>query len=149
MEDKGTRAEQEHSEAPEDLIRGSLAPLKGVGMPPGVRAATQKRIGRALAAKNSPSSHLWIACWRWRISVPFPVAAGFLIASLLLGALQLEHASRRHTVARPPGTRGLKPPIARQERPRYYEEALYVRGMGCVSRERGYRFLEENDHDIR
>ena len=123
----------------DDLIREALAPLKDVGMLPGVRASTERRIHVSLAGNVTGQRGLW-GMWYRRLSVPVPVAAGFVLFLALLGTLQLRQLSHygagKSEVAVQPG-----PAATAVSRPQYYEEALYVTGVGVVNGERGYRFF--------
>jgi len=126
----------------DDLIRDALAPLKSVGMPPGTRSSTERRIRTSLADDVAWRGGVRIPWWwRRRVSVPFPVAAGIVLFLVLLGTLQLwqlshdDMASQREVAFRP------GPATAPASGPQYYEETLYVTGMGVVNNERGYRFF--------
>ena len=66
----------------------------------------------------------------------------------ILGMLQLRqlrspYPPSRREIASSPG-----PAPAQQSRPQYYEEAVYVTGLGYVNSESGYRFFEENAHEV-
>lgn len=133
----------------DDLIRDGLAPLKRVGMPAGARTSTEQRIQAALAGAVASRDGLWRTWWRRRVSVPFPVAAGLVLFAALLGTLQLRQLSYQYTVDKPEVASTPGPAAAQVSRPQYYEEALYVTGLGFVNSERGYRFFEENNHEVR
>jgi hypothetical protein len=109
-------------------------------MPPGVRASTERRIHASLAGDVIDCRGFWGTWWRRRLSVPVPVAAGFVLFLALLGTLQLpqlsHYAAGKPEVAVQPG-----PAATGVSRPQYYEEALYVTGVGVVNGERGYRFF--------
>jgi len=149
MTDRQSNANEGGSdERRDDLIRDALAPLKGVGMSPGVRASTERRIHASLAGDVTGRGGLW-GMWYRRLSVPVPVAAGLVLFLVLLGMLQLWQLSHRHTLDRPEIVASPGPAATRVSRPQHYEAALYVTGMGFVHSERGYRFFEENNYEIR
>jgi hypothetical protein len=131
------------------LIRDALTPLRSVGMPSGVRASTERRIHASLAGDVTCRDGLWKTWWRYRVSVPVPVAAGLVLFLALLGILQLWQLSHHHTLGEPEVVATPGPAATRVSRPQHYEAALYVTGMGFVQSERGYRFFEENNHEIR
>ena len=135
-------------EKADDLIRAGLAPLKGVGMPAETRAATERRIRASLAGDTAGRVRLLRMWWWRRVSVPVPVAAGFVLFMVLLGMLQLWQWSHPRVVegtvvASKPG-----PTTTEVSQPEYYEQGLYVTGMGLVNSERGYRLLKESNHEI-
>jgi hypothetical protein len=125
----------------DDLIRDALAPLKSVGMPPGVRTSTERRMHSALAGGVTRRGSVWQTWWCRRVSVPIPVAAGLVLFLVLLGTLQLWQLSHDDIVSKPEVAVQPGPAAASVSRPQYYEEALYVTGMGVVNGERGYRFF--------
>jgi hypothetical protein len=131
----------------DDVIRAGLAPLKGVGMPAHTRTATEKRIQTSLAGGAGGRVRFPTTWWRHRVSVPVPVAAGFVLFLVLLGILQLWqlglHRADKSVATLPPG-----PAAAEVSKPEYYEQGLYVTGMGLVNSERGYRLLKESNHEI-
>jgi len=128
-------------EGRDDLIRDALAPLKDVGMPPSARASAERRIHASLAGDVTCRSGLGWTWWRRRVSVPFPVAAGLVLFLVLLGTLQLWQLNHDHAVSKPEVAVQPGPAATAVSRPQYYEEALYVTGVGVVSGERGYRFF--------
>ena len=87
--------------------------------------------------------------WYRRLSVPVPVAAGLVLFLVLLGILQLWQLSHHRTLGKPEVVAMPGPAATHVSRPQHYEAALYVTGMGFVQSERGYRFFEENNHEIR
>ncbi len=131
------------------LIRDALAPLKGVGMHACARTSAERRIQAALAGDAVGRSDLGRTWWRRRVSVPIPVAAGFVLFLGLLGILQLRQLSQPHTMDKREVVSGPGLVVTEVSRPQYYEEALYVTGMGLVNSERGYRLFQENSHEIR
>lgn len=132
----------------DDLMRDALAPLRRVGMPAGARTSTERRIQAALAVAVTSRDGLWRTWWRRRVSVPFPVAAGFVLFLSVLGILQLCQLSHRPAGDKA-GLASKSVPVATEvSKPEYYEEGLYVTGMGLVNSERGYRLYKETNHEI-
>lgn len=132
----------------DDLLRDTLTPLRQVGMSADARTAAQRRIHAALADETARYDRLCQAWWCRRVSVPLPVAAGLVLFLGILGMLQLRqlrspYPPSRREIASSPG-----PAPAQQSRPQYYEEAVYVTGLGYVNSESGYRFFEENAHEV-
>ena len=118
-------------------------------MPPGVRGCAEGRIHASLAGDVTHRGGLWGMWWYRRLSVPVPVAAGFVLFLVLLGTLQLGQLSHHRTLDKPEVVAMPRPAAATVSRPQYYEAALYVTGIGLVNSERGYRFFEENNYEIR
>jgi len=135
----------EHEGGPDerhdDLIRDALAPLKEIGMPAGARASAERRIHASLAGDVACRDSIRTPWWRRRVSVPFPVAAGIVLFLVLLGTLQLWQLGHGSTLSQREVAFQPGPVTALASQPQYYEETLYVPGMGVINGERGYRFF--------
>lgn len=146
MENKAPNKNEENFEAKDNaLIENALAPLKALKTPPGLRTLNRDRINKALTERINDNSRARIPLWRRRISIPFPVAAVFAVFFCSLLFLQLSQMERHPEASK---ATNVAIATAKPEEPHYYEKALYVRGIGFINQEHGYKFFEENNHEI-
>ena len=121
-------------------IRDALSGLKDLKIPPDLRASNQRNIEDALVETRGGRPRQGASWWHKRLSVPFPVAAGFMLVlglSLILGLLQRQTVN----LSVPEDTKSVKSMMSSEVRPHYYEASVYVAGMGFIEKERGYRFF--------
>lgn len=132
----------------EALIREFSESLKELKAPEGLRESNRRYIRDALCSANSEREKKtgWL---NKRISVPFPVAAGFLLVFCLQLALQLFSMAGRLKTSEPPVPNRtnsiglLKEPV----RPHYSERNVYVAGMGFVENVKDYAYIKERNHE--
>ncbi len=90
MANKLTPENQGNFEAKEEdsMIKATLSSLKDIKIPPNLRASNQRSIDEALAETCDSSRNKGIFWWHKRISIPLPIAAGFLLVFCLQLILQ-------------------------------------------------------------
>ena len=145
----------ENTESKDASIENALSPLRGLKIPPTLRASNEQRIREALAERAERSERTGFWWWRRRISIPAPVAAGFLIAFCLLSLFQLVRIFQPTQATKPSEYKADKAVIPsdtktiapKQKQPSYYEKTVYIAGMGFINQERGYQFLQENNYE--
>ena len=145
----------ENKEGTDASIENALSPLRNLKIPPTLRASNKQRIRQALAERAERSERTGFWWWRRRISIPAPVAAGFLIVFCLLALLQLGRTNQPLQATKPSEYKSgkaitdsdTKTTAPKQKQPYYYEKTVYIAGMGFINQERGYQFLQENNYE--
>ena len=123
----------------EALIREFEKSSKELKAPKGLRDSNRRYIRDAVYSVNAERRETpgWL---RKRISVPFPVAAGFLVVfclQLILQFINLTTDFKRseHTVTDKTDSKGL---LEKPLQPHYSEQNVYVAGMGFVEKWKNY-----------
>jgi hypothetical protein len=132
----------------EALIREFAESSKELKTPEGLRDSNRKYIKDALYPVSAVKGKTpgWL---RKRISVPFPVAAGFLLIFCLQLTLQFSNLTAyfktsKQTVSDKTDSTGLvEEPLQLQ----YSEQNVYVAGMGYVEKWKNYAYFKENNHE--
>lgn len=139
------KKDEEKNEA---LIREFAESSKQLKLPGGLRDSNRRYIGNALFSVNAEKRKIsdWL---RKRISVPFPVAAGFLLIFCLqitFGSFNLTTYFRTSepTVSDKTDSTGL---VEEPLQLHYSERNVYVAGMGFVEKWKNYVDLKENDYE--
>ena len=139
------RKDKEENEA---LIREFAESSKELKTPEGLRGSNREYIRDALCSVNAEKRKIsgWL---RKRISVPFPVAAGFLLIfclQLTLGSFNLTTYFRTsaRTVSDKTDSTGL---VEKPLQLHYSERNVYVAGMGFVEKLKNYAYLRENNYE--
>ena len=131
----------------ETLIRDFAESSKSIKIPDGLRDSNRRRIENALHSANGKErTPGWL---RKRISVPFPVAAGFLLVFCLQLALQCFNLTTyfrtpSEAISDKTDSTGL------EEEPlqlHYSEQTTYVAGMGFAQKLKNYAYLRENNYE--
>ena len=131
----------------ETLIRDFAESSRRLKIPEGLRDSNRRGIESALhfanAEKRTPG---WL---RKRISVPFPVAAGFLLVFCLQLALQCFNlttylkAPSKAISNKTDSTGQVEEPLQLH----YSERTTYVAGMGFAQKLKNYTYLRENNYE--
>ena len=139
------KKDEEKNEA---LIREFAESSKQLKPPEGLRDSNRRYIGNALFSVNAEKRKTsgWL---RKRISVPFPVAAGFLLIfclQLTLGSFNLTTYFRTSepTVSDKTDSTGL---VEKPLQLHYSEHNVYVAGMGFVEKLQNYAYFRENNYE--
>ena len=131
----------------EALIREFAESAKGLKAPEGLRDSNRRRIEDALHSANAEGrTPDWL---RKRISVPFPVAAGFLLIFCLQLTLQFINLTTffqtpKEAVSNKTESIGL---LEEPLQLHYSERNVYVAGMGFVEKWKNYAYFKENDYE--
>ena len=132
----------------EALIREFSESSKDIKTPEGLRALNRRCIRDALysARADRRKTSGWL---RKRISVPFPVAACFLLIFCLQLTLQFSNLTTyfkttKQTVSGKTDSTGL---VEEPLQLHYSERNVYVAGMGFVEKSRNYAYFKENNHE--
>jgi len=130
------------------LIRVFAESLKELKTPEGLRESNRQYIRNALCSASAERGRI-PGLLSKRISVPFPVAAGFLVLFCLQLAIQFFSIGGQPGTSEPPfpdktNSIGiLEEPV----QPRYSERNVYVAGMGFVENVKDYAYLKEKDYE--
>ncbi len=132
----------------EVLIREFAELLRELKTPEGLRDSNRRHIRDALGSVSAERAGTagWLSK---RISVPFPVAAGFLVVFCLQLALQLFNLGDHFKTSEPGFSKRtesvglLEEPI----QPYYSERNVYVAGMGFVENVKAYAYLKETNDE--
>ncbi len=132
----------------EGLIREFAESSKQLKLPEELRNSNRRYIGNALFSVNAEKRKTsnWL---RKRISVPFPVAAGFLLVfclQLTLGSFNLTTYFRTSepTVSDKTDSTGL---VEEPLQLHYSERNVYIAGMGFVEKLKNYAYFRENNYE--
>lgn len=132
----------------ETLIRGFTELSRRLEAPAGLRESNRRRIEDVLHSAGAKArTRGWL---RKSISVPFPVAAGFLLIFCLQLAFQCfnlrtyfktpENAAPHRT-----DSTGL---VEKPLQLHYSEQSIYVAGMGFAEKLKNYAYLREANHEV-
>jgi hypothetical protein len=132
----------------EALIREFAESSKELKTPEGLRDSNRRYIKDALYSANAERRKTpgWL---RKRISVPFPVAAGFLVIFCLQLTLQFlnlttDFKTSKPTVSDKTDSKGL---LEEPLQLHYSEQNVYVAGMGFVEKWKNYAYFKENNYE--
>jgi len=131
----------------EALIREFAESAKELKAPEELRDSNRRRIEDAL---HSAYAEERIPGWlRKRISVPFPIAAGFLLIFCLQLTLQcfnlaIHFRTPKEAIANNTDSTGL---VEEPLQLHYSERNVYVAGMGFVENLKNYAYLKENNYE--
>ena len=133
----------------EALIREFAESSKELKTPEGLRGSNRRYIKDALYSVNAERKRTpgWL---RKRISVPFPVAAGFLVIFCLQLTLQFINLTTYFKTSKPIVS-DKTDSIGLLEKPlqlHYSEQNVYVAGMGFVEKLKDYAYFKENNYEI-
>lgn len=129
------------------LIREFVESSKRLRTPEGLRDSNRRRIEDALhSASTEGSTPGWL---RRRISVPFPVAAGFLLIFCLQLTFQCFNVrtyfkTPKETASHKTDSTGL---VEKPLQLHYSEQTVYVAGMGFAERLKNYAYSKENNYE--
>jgi hypothetical protein len=131
----------------EALIREFAESSKRLRRLEGLRDSNRRCIENALRSPNAEKSAPgWLSR---RVSVPFPVAAGFLLIFCLQLTFQCfnlaSHFKTPKEMAsdKTDSTRLAEEPLQLH----YSEQTIYVAGMGFAERLKNYAYFRENDYE--
>ncbi len=132
----------------EALIREFADSSRELKTPEGLRDSNRKYINNALHSANTERRKTpgWL---RKRISVPFPVAAGFLLIFCLQLTLQFINVptyfkTSKPTVSDKTDSTGL---VEEPLQLHYSEQNVYVAGIGFVEKWKNYAYFKENNYE--
>jgi hypothetical protein len=132
----------------EALIREFAESSKELKTPKGLRDSNRRYIKDAVYSANAErrKTSIWL---RKRISVPFPVAAGFLLIFCLQLTLQFINLTTYFRTSKPivsdkTDSTGL---VEEPLQPHYSEQNVYVAGMGFLEKWKNYAYLKENNYE--
>ena len=132
----------------EALIREFAESSKKLKTPEGLRDSNLRYIRDAIYSARAyrRKTSGWL---RKRISVPFPVAAGFLVIFCLQLTLQFINLTAYFKASKPivsdkTDSKGL---LEKPLQPHYSEQNVYVAGMGFVEKSKNYAYFKENDYE--
>jgi len=133
-------------------IENALEPLKSLNLPNSLRNSNQKAIQEALADKNSARDTLPGSWWYRRISVSYPMAAGFIIAFLLSIILQFisvtSDTNDVQSVNKQSESIVQSLKADSSDETYYYETTIYMCSLGILGQEQGYQYYKENDYEL-
>ena len=153
MTNKLTPENQGNFEAKEEdsMIKAALSSLKDIKIPPDLRASNQRSIDEALAETSDSSRSKGIFWWHKRISIPLPIAAGFLLVfclQLILQSYNLTTYSQTPKTTRVSDTMQNSIGLSEKSSESYYSEhGVYVAGIGFIEKSKSYDYFKENDHE--
>lgn len=131
----------------EALIREFAESSKGLKTPAGLRDSNRRRIEDALSTASAEGRMPgWL---RKRISLPLPVAAGFLLVFCLQLTLQCFNLrtylrTPREIASNKTDSTGL---VEKPLQLHYSEQTVYVAGMGFAEKLKNYAYLRENNYE--
>jgi hypothetical protein len=132
----------------EALIREFAETSKGLKTSEGLRESNRRYIKDALYSVSAGKRKTpgWL---KKRISIPFPVAAGFLVIFCLQLILQSFNLityfkESKPTVSNKTDSIGL---LEKPVQPHYSEHNVYVAGMGFVEKLKNYTYFKENNYE--
>jgi hypothetical protein len=139
---------KKNEERNEASIREFVKSSKELKAPEGLRDLNRRHIRDALYSARAEKRKTpgWL---RKRISVPFPVAAGFLVIFCLQIILQfinptIYFQTSKQTISDETDSKGL---LEETLQPHYSEQNVYVCGMGFVEKWKNYTYYKENDYE--
>jgi len=153
MSNKLTPENQGNFEAKEEdsMIKAALSSLKDIKIPSDLRASNQRSIDEAIAETCDSSRSKGIFWWHKRISIPLPIAAGFLLVfclQLILQSYNLTTYSKTSKTTRVSDTTQSSIGLSEKPSESYYSEhGLYVTGMGFIEKSKSYDYFKENDYE--
>ncbi len=132
----------------EALIREFVESSKELKTPEGLRASNRRHIRDAIysAKADRRKTSGWL---RKRISVPFPVAACFLLIFCLQLTLQFTNLTTYFKTSKPTVS-DKTDSIGLLEKPlqlHYSEQNVYVAGMGFVEKSKDYAYFKESNYE--
>ena len=138
--------------ADDERIRAALNPLNDLEPPAGLRQSNRRYL-RRYGEKQNPPRTPW---WKRRLAIPYPVAAGFILAFGALLFLNTKPQPKNdyapsvsvpEQTQTPKNNQSTRPHLALQPEASYYESSYYVAGLGAIEKKQGYLFLEEYNHE--
>lgn len=132
----------------EALIREFAESSKELKTPEGLRDSNRRYINDAVYSANAERKRTpgWL---KKRISVPFPVAAGFLVIFCLQLTLQFINLTTYFKTSKPIVS-DKTDSIGLLEKPlqlHYSEQNVYVAGMGFVEKSKNYVYFKESNYE--
>ena len=88
--------------------------------------------------------------WKRRVSIPLPIAAGFLLLICLQLALQFTNLKSYFTVSQTAISDKRQGSIGLSDKtvvPYYSEHGVYVAGIGFIEKSKTYDYFKENDYE--
>ena len=135
----------------ESLLQGFAESLKKLKIPEGLRESNRRYIKDALNStghENRPTKS-W---WKRRVSIPLPMAAGFLLLICLQVALQFTNLKSYFKVSQIVTSDKKQNSIGLSEKmvePYYSEHGVYVTGIGFIEKTKSYDYFKENDYETK
>ncbi len=133
----------------ESLPQGFVDSLKKVEIPEGLRESNRKYIKDALYSTGQ-KDRTTISWWKRRISIPVPIAAGFLLLICLQVALQFTNFNKNTNKDISVVSDKTQNSIGLSEKPsevHYSEQGVYVTGMGFIENSKTMYIFKENDYE--
>ena len=152
IESRGDPANEKNED---QRIAGSLASLRRLARPEGLRKKSREAIRNALDMTENAAAEARLPWWKRRLAIPVPVAAGFIASLILLLYMQVGARSERgkadpfrseavENTPRPSSPTSLAEPVRTELTSLHpYERAIYVQGIGFLDTEIGFQFEEE------
>lgn len=133
----------------ESLFQDFAESLKNLKIPEGLRESNRRYIEKALHSKayENRASKNW---WKKRVSIPLPIAAGFLLLICLQLALQFTNLKSYFTVSQTAISDKRQSSIGLSDKtvePYYSEHGVYVAGIGFIEKSKTYDYFKENDYE--
>ena len=133
----------------DSLIRDFAKSLQKAKIPEGLRESNRKYIKNALHSKGNENraTSIW---WKRRVSIPVPIAAGFLLMICLQFALQFTNfngITKKDVSVVFDKTQNS---IGLSEKPsenHYSEQGIYVTGMGFLEKSKTMYVFKENSYE--
>ena len=154
MKNKPSEKNNDSFETKEDrLIKTALSHLKDLKIPPSLRQSNLKHINEALPETGERSTNKGIFWWHKRISIPLPIAAGFLLVFCLQLIVQSFNLTTHFKASEITTISNKKQssigPSEKPSEPYYSEHGVYVTGIGFVEKSKSYDYFKENDYETK
>ena len=134
----------------DSLIRDFAESLQKANISEGLRESNRKYIKDALHSTEH-KDRATMSWWKRRISIPAPIAAGFLLLICLQFALQFTNFNGITRKVVSVVSDKTQNSIGLSEKPseiHYSEQGVYVTGMGFIEKSKTMYVLKENDYGI-
>ena len=126
------------------LFQDFVESLKKLKIPEGLRESNRRYIKDALysTGHKNRSATSW---WKRRVSIPLPIAAGFLLLICLQVALQFTNLKSYFKVSQKVASDKEQSLIGLSEKtaePYYSEHGVYVAGIGLIEKSKSYDYFK-------
>lgn len=133
----------------ESLLQDFAESLKKLKIPEGLRESNRRYIKDALhsTGHENRATPSW---WKRRVSIPLPIAAGFLLLICLQIALQFTNLKSYFKESQTVISDKTQNSIGLSEKPSesyYSEHGVYVAGIGFIEKSKSYDYFKENDYE--
>jgi len=135
----------------ESLLQNFAESLKNLKIPEGLRESNRRYIKDALYSTGHEKRAI-TSWWKRRVSIPLPIAAGFLLLICLQIALQFTNFKSYFKESQKAVSDKKQSSIGLSEKtvePYYSEHGVYVTGIGFIEKTKSYDYFKENDYETK